>query len=125
MSGVVLQLRSPGPLYSPSDGARSVLVDLIKDAAVGKMFLLRLGPAAEQFVDREQLDLGEGVCIFLGDLGITRAVEIARGDVLTFLGIPILKVGIGGVARALFIGNPVDARYRRLGVDRLRRRADL
>src|SRR5881275_3621323 len=98
MSGVVLQLRSPGPLYSPSDSARSVLVDLIEDAAVGKMFLLRLGPAAEKFVDREQLDLREGVFMFFSDLGIARTIEVARRDFLTFLGIPILQVGVGGIA---------------------------
>ncbi len=33
---------------------------------------LRLGPAAENVVDREQFDLGEGVFVLLGDLGVAR-----------------------------------------------------
>src|SRR3954462_8820683 len=103
MSGVVLRLRSLGPLLKPSDSARSVLVDLIEDAAVGEMFPLRLGPAAEHIVDREQLELCKGVFVFLRDVRIARTVEIARGDLLTFLGVPILEVGIGRAVGGFFI----------------------
>jgi hypothetical protein len=39
--------------------AKSVLVNLVENAAFGKVFLLRLGPAAKNVIDREQLDFRE------------------------------------------------------------------
>src|SRR5260370_2874211 len=73
---LALALKMP-PAPPRPQPARSVLVDLIEDAAFGEMFLLRLGPAAEHLVDREQFDLGERVLVFLGDLRITRTIAIA------------------------------------------------
>ena len=46
----------------------SVLVDLVENAALGEMFLLRLGPTAENVVDGEQFNLGERFLVLLRDL---------------------------------------------------------
>src|ERR1700753_3802635 len=56
------------PVSSSPENALA-LVDLGARAAFAEMLLLRLGPAAEHVVDREQLDLGEGLLILLGNLG--------------------------------------------------------
>src|ERR1700760_2172213 len=98
--------------------ASSVLVDLIEDAAFGEVILLRPGPAAENVVDREKLDLGKGLFILLRNFGIARAIGIAGGDLLAFLGVPILQISLRCGARALLVGNAVDHRDRRLGQDR-------
>ena len=63
--------------------------------------------------------------MLFSDLGIARTIKVARRDFLTFLGIPILQVSVGGVAGAFFIGNLVDDRHRRFCQDRERRRHDL
>src|SRR5262249_61152127 len=96
-----------------------------EQAAFAKVFLLRLRPAAEGGIDGEELDLGEGVRMRLLDLGITRTIEIARGNLLALLGVPELQIGLGDLARALLVGNRIDDRKRRLGEDRQRRRDDL
>src|SRR5258708_9802911 len=100
----------------------SILVDLVENATFAEMFLLRLGPAAEHVVDREQLDLRKGFLIFLGDLGIVRTIGIACGNFLTFLCIPVFQIGLGRGTRALFIGNGIDDGDRGLSQDRERRR---
>src|SRR5882724_10321783 len=86
----------------------SILVDLVENAAFAEMILLRLGPTTENVVDGEKFDLGERFFVFLGDLRIARTIGIARGDFLALFGIPILQIGIGDVACALFTGNLVD-----------------
>src|SRR5450755_588821 len=100
MCCVVPALRSHCPLLPL---ARSVLVDLVENAAFAEMFLLRLGPAAENLVDREQIDLGERVLVFLGDLRITGTIGIACGNFLTFLGIPVSQIGLGHRAGAFLV----------------------
>src|ERR1700733_2488751 len=65
-------------MFPCSPAAKSVLVNLVEDAAFAEVFLPRLAPAAEDIIDRKQFDLCERVFIFLGDLGITRAIGIAR-----------------------------------------------
>src|SRR5882724_2756287 len=102
----------------------SVLVDLVENAAFAEMVLLCLGPTTENVVDGEKFNLGERFFVLPGDLRIARPVGIARGDFLTLLGIPILQVGLGDAAGALFVGNLVDDGDRRLGQDRQRRRND-
>src|SRR5438046_6601808 len=92
--------------------ARSILVDLVENAAFAEVFLLRLGPAAENVVDREQFDLCERILIFLRDLRITRTVGIACGNFLTFPGIPVLQVSLGDGAGAFLVGDGIDNRYR-------------
>src|ERR1700676_1578112 len=105
--------------------AKSVLVNLIENAAFAEVFLLRLGPAAEHVVDREQFDLRERVFVFLGNLGIARTIGIARGNFLTFLAVPVPQIGLGNLAGALPVCNRIDDRNGRLGEDRARRRYDL
>src|SRR3954452_9316842 len=97
--------------------ARSILVDLVENAAFAEVFLLRLGPAAENVVDREQFDLREGRLVFRGDLGIARTIGIACGNFLTFLGIPVFEIGFRDRARALLVRNRIDNGERRLGKD--------
>src|SRR5882757_6858524 len=104
---------------------RSVLVDLVENAAFGEVVLLRLGPTTENVVDGEKFDLGERFFVFPGDLRIARAIGIARRDFLAFLGIPILQIGFGDRAGALFVRNRIDDGKRRLGQDRQRWRDDL
>ena len=60
----------------------SWLVDLIEDAAVGEMRGLRLLPAAERFVDGEQIHFAELCCVLRGGRLQTRPVVVAAGDVL-------------------------------------------
>ena len=50
-------------------------------------------PNTSSMVNR--FDLGEGFLVFLRDLGIARTIEIACGDFLTFLGVPVLQIGLG------------------------------
>src|SRR5450755_2407981 len=104
---------------------RLILVNLIEDAALAEMLLLRLGPAAEDVIDREQLDFGEGLFVFLRDLLITWSIGIACGNFLTFPRIPVFQVGLGHRARALLVGDGIDHCDRRFGQDRQRRRDDL
>src|SRR5262249_19132479 len=112
-----------GHQYLPR--TRSVLVDLVENAAFAKMILLRPGPAAEHIVDGEQLDLREGAFVLPGDLGIARAIGVARGDLLALLRIPVFEIGLGDLARALLVDHLVDDGERRLGEDRPWRRDDL
>src|ERR1700722_10763861 len=93
------------PLASAS---KSVFVNLIENAAFAKVFLLRLGPAAEHVVNREQFDLRERRFVLPGDLGIARTVGIARGDFLAFLGVPEFEVGLGHRTGALLVGDRID-----------------
>src|SRR5205823_6135067 len=66
--------------YAPCARPRSVLVDLVENAALGEVFLLRLGPAAKHLIDREQFDLGEGFFVLLRDLAIARTIGVACGN---------------------------------------------
>src|ERR1700737_4643373 len=102
MCCVVPALRSQYPLLPP---AKSVLVDLVENAAFAEVFLLRLGPAAENVVDREQFDLRERRLVFSCDLGIARTIGIACGNLLTLLGIPVSQVSFGNRARAFLVGD--------------------
>src|SRR5664279_3695918 len=104
---------------------RSILVNLIEDAALAEMFLLRLGPTAEDVIDREQLHLGEGFFVFLRNLLITRTIGIACGNFLTLSRIPVFQVGLGHRARTLSVGHGIDDRDRRFSQDRQWRRDDL
>src|SRR5438105_12218209 len=67
-------------------------VDLVEDAAIGEVRLLRVGPAAEDIVDRESLHGPELARILGGGLRITRAIVIPARNVLTLGAIEILEV---------------------------------
>jgi hypothetical protein len=72
---VTLFARSPGKKAKGpghSTGAHSrpsflLLVNLIEDAAVVEIGLLRFGPAAESLVNREQFNLRKLFSVFCGD----------------------------------------------------------
>ena len=81
----------PRPRRGPSLHA----VDLVEHAAVGEVRLLRLGPAAEHLVDREQRDLRELRRVLRGDLVVDRPVEVLRRDLLAVGRIEVLEVGLG------------------------------
>lgn len=59
-------------------------VNLVEHATVGEVFFLRLGPAAENFVDGDQVQLLKLIRIFLGHLGIAWAIVVLGGNFLTF-----------------------------------------
>src|SRR6185295_12042815 len=71
---------------------RSILVNLVENAAFAEVFFLRLGPTPKNVVDREKFNLGERFFVLLRDLRIAWTIGIACGNFLTFLGIPILQV---------------------------------
>src|ERR1700728_1106831 len=70
--GIVLRRPALSLTMSPArlPAAKSVLVNLVEDAAFAEVLLLRLRPAAEDLVDGEQFHLGKRIFVFLGDLGI-------------------------------------------------------
>jgi len=86
---------------------------------------LRLAPAAEHVVDRDQVHLRELLLVPGGDGGVDRSIVVARGDLLGLRREPETEVLLGDLARALPVGVPVDQRDRRLGEDRERGRHDL
>ncbi|MPM54087.1 hypothetical protein SDC9_100860 [bioreactor metagenome] len=106
--------------------SRSLLgVDLIEAAAIGKVRLVRLGPAAKGLVDGHQRELGElllklGLGLFAG-----RTVEILACNLLALVGIQMLQIFLGQRATALLVHHLVDHGHRRLGQDGQRRRNDL
>src|SRR6266508_624965 len=100
-----------------SAASASVAVDLVEDAAVLEMRLLRLRPAAERFVDREQLHLRELAFVFLGRLRVARAIEMLAGDVLALWTIKVREIGLGDFTRAVLVHVFVDDGYGRLGQD--------
>ena len=57
--GNVLRRPAPPLTMPPASALQLILVNLVENAAFAEVFLLRLGPAAENIVDREQFDLGE------------------------------------------------------------------
>jgi hypothetical protein len=98
------------------------------------MFLLRLGRIVSLAPDgpSRPLQAGAGIlpralaamhaaATLQYELGLRRPVEIARGDLLAFLRIEILEIGLGDLARSLGVDIGVDDGDRRLGQDRLRR----
>src|SRR3981081_1585552 len=67
----------------PHSALWSVRIDFIKHAAVAEVQCLRLLPAAERVVYREELDLGEGILVVLCNGGVTRAVMVLRRNFLS------------------------------------------
>src|ERR1017187_6531760 len=77
------------------------LINLVEDAAIGEVRLLRLLPAAEQLIHREQADLRELRFVLLRHRFQARTVEMLRGDFLPLRRVQIMQVFLGGAARAL------------------------
>src|SRR5262249_61058636 len=74
-------------------------VDLIEDAAVGKVRLLGRRPAAE-LVDGHEVERGKPVAKLLHRLGVARAEIEPAGEFLSLRGVQKLQVGLGRFARA-------------------------
>src|SRR5580658_10497551 len=90
-----------------STGARGLFprrVDLIEDAPVFEVSLLRLLPASKKFVDGEELHLGKTIRILSRDFNRARAIEVPCTDLLSILREQELKIRLG------HIGGPVFSR---------------
>src|SRR3990172_4583771 len=71
------------------------LVDLVEDAAIGEMFLLRLLPAAVEFVNRKEVQFGKLLRIS-GCHGLEPGTKkILGGNLLPFLRIKKLEISLG------------------------------
>src|SRR3546814_9552429 len=79
--------------------SRLFLVDLIEHAAVAEVLGLRLGPAAE-VADRDEIELRELARVLRGDLRIRRAVIVLRDDFLCLVGVQVIQVRLGDLARS-------------------------
>src|SRR5258705_3853948 len=62
------------------------LIDFVEQAALVEMGILGLLPAAKDFIDGEESELGKHSAVFCGGLLVARAVKIPAGDVLAFVG---------------------------------------
>src|SRR5471032_1711982 len=88
------------------------LVDLVKDAAIGKVRFLRGSPAARYLLDGEQVHLGKLASVFLGCFFGGRTVIVLGDDVLRFIRVQIVQVSLSSLARAMLVGKLVDHGYR-------------
>ena len=86
------------------------LINLIKSAAIGKVKLVCVLPAAKRIVDLEQLDVGKLACIFRRNCGIGWTVEILRGNLLACVRIEILEIGFREGTRTLLVDDLVHHR---------------
>src|SRR4029077_564780 len=102
-----------------------LLIDLIEDTAVIEVRLLDLAPTAEDFVHREQLDLGEVFSVLLFDLNQTRAIKVLGGNFLACRTIEVFQISLRESAGSALIGYFVNYRVRRLGKNTDRRNGDL
>ncbi len=81
---------------SSATGSLPRLVDLVEDAAVGEVRLLGLRPAAEDLVDREQLQpAGTRTGALASACWRARPVVVLRGDRLALGRVEELEVGLG------------------------------
>ena len=60
-------------------------------------------PAAEDFIDGEEVDFGECGGVPLGDGIEAGAEEMLGGDLLAFRGIEVFQIGLGDSAGAAFV----------------------
>src|SRR5437762_1606517 len=100
-------------------------VDLVEDAAIGEMCLLRLLPAAEFVIDGEEGNLGEGILVLRSDRCVAWPVGVLRHDLLRLRRIKEVQIGFRLLAGALRIDDLVDHSDRRLSEDTFARRHDL
>src|SRR5215470_10255668 len=105
---------TPG-LCAPLSPAR--LVDLVEDAAIGKVPGLRLGPSAEYFVDGEQCHLGELLAVLGGNFRHPGPEVVSGGDLLRLLAVEKLEIGLGDCAGPALVDRLVHQGDRRLGED--------
>ena len=83
-------------------------VDLVEDAAIGKMRVLGLLPATKQLVHGEQIDFAK----LLGKFGqrhfVAGSIKVAPGNVLAFGAVEVVDVCLGDLARAAAINHFVS-----------------
>src|SRR3954452_4110397 len=99
------------PVRKAREVAMSVsrAVDLVEGAAVGEVGGLRLRPAAEAVVDRDQRQLREARQVGgVGVLGAERPVEVPGGERLALRRVEEAEIGLGRVAGALRVDVAVD-----------------
>src|ERR1700722_8028665 len=80
--------------YAPAHELLIRIVDLIEDAAVGEVLLLRFTPTAEA-VDVDQFHLGELIGVTLRDRGEARTEVVPRNDVLARRGVQKIQIRLG------------------------------
>src|SRR5690242_11416014 len=86
-------------------------VDLVEDAAVFKVRLLSVGPAAEYLVDGEEGEGGKAARVFLRHFRQLRTVVVARGDVLRGRTIQETQISFRDRPGAACIDDAVDHRH--------------
>src|SRR5690606_39725844 len=73
----------------------------VEHTAVIEVHGLRVRPAAEDFVDRKELELGIAVAVARGALGVARPEVVPGHDVLPFGGVEEPEIGFGDRAREI------------------------
>src|ERR1017187_5644569 len=91
---IMFSIWAGGSLLRGNHEPVSGLEDLVKDAAVGEMRFLRLLPAAENLVHRDEFHRAELAGIFRRGLFRTRTVKIPAGDFLAFVGVKVFEIGL-------------------------------
>src|SRR5687767_14250955 len=106
-------------------GVGSFGVELVEDAGFAEVVFLGAFPAAEDFVDGDELEGREFRREFLESVDVAGAVVEGGDHLLGLGGVEELEVGLGGGSRALGIHDLVDDRDWGLGQDRHARVDDL
>lgn len=108
--------RHPLPAMLPKSRALAAGdVDLVENATIREMHLLRIAPATERLVDGDQASLDELSGIPGGNLRLLRAIEVFGGQFLAFRRVQVFEVGLGDLARTPLVNPLVDHRDRRFG----------
>src|ERR1043165_1909830 len=118
MGGGVFTVRRRNSSGEVSMGNSTVgALELIEDAAIGEVRLLRLLPTAENFVDGEQVQLRKVRRVFLRDGFKAWAVVVLRGDFLSLRRVKEFEVSLRHSLGTAFGGNFLHERDWRLGED--------
>src|SRR6202051_149652 len=94
--------------------SKSGSINLVENSAVGEVSLLRLLPAAEYLLHREQLYRRKVLSLFRRRCK-PRSEVVLRCDLLTILRIEVLEISLRHRPRPMPIDVPVHQRHRRLG----------
>src|SRR5438045_114400 len=100
------------------------LIDFVEEAALVEVGILGLLPAAKDFVDGEEVELGKHSAVLGGGFLATRAVKTPAGDVLAFVGIEIFQIGFGDRLVAALAGYFIDDGHGWFGENTHRRNYD-
>src|SRR5690606_6322370 len=91
--------------------------DLIENRPIGKMRFVRLVPAAERCLDREELELDELVAMTCEHLGVGWSEVMFRRELLSRRRVKKAQVSLGDLARAAAVDDCVDDGHGRLRED--------